>query len=315
MTQMRAYPADPGCTHDVDAGTCFCVDKCAEWLELQISEEFPEDYLCGHGTVDQKAPFHKQAMQYTREHTFSIIASPLLERIPLSLRTPGVWHCTHNCRLVIWIMTKDAAATYGVIDALQLAVIDLGLPHIKVAAVARPKKQGPGFAPCDVQGVIDTDNEIKRQTKESEEAAQDCSKRGSLDGNELRLMCGAMEFLTNRMLSAVADKNKKRMEAWVTSTVKAMASFEAGTAIALADIWATNRANEMGEHFRAWADEICDHVGPEIGMPYLGREYLAILPAHWLCEPDHFEQSASAMWEQHGIAPGSGTDGTTEMVF
>lgn len=213
----------------------------------------------------------------------------------------------------MYILMKDAAATYGVIDALQKAVTDIGLPHIKVAAVSRPSKKGPGFA-CNIQGVIDQECEDKRQIKESEEANQNCNKRGSMDGNELKTLLGALPFITQRMVEAVDKKNLTRLKTWVTSVRKAVKSFEEGTAIALADIWATNRAAEMGGHFRAWADELVDNMGPSCGMPYLGREYLAILPAHWLTERDHLEQFASTMWEDHGVSPGSGTDATTEMV-
>lgn len=58
-------------------------------------------------------------------------------------------------------------------------------------------------------------------------------------------------------------------------------------AIALADImiWATNRAHEAGEHYRAFVDAIVGGIGPKCGAPYVGGEYVCVLPAHWLAEP------------------------------
>lgn len=36
------------------------------------------------------------------------------------MRVPGIWHCIHNSRHVVWVIIKDAAAVFGLLDALQL---------------------------------------------------------------------------------------------------------------------------------------------------------------------------------------------------
>ncbi len=95
---------------------------------------------------------------------------------------------------------------------------------------------------------------------------------------------------------------------------QALTAFNKGTAIALADVWLSNRAVEMGDKFRTFANEI-GGISKGCGLPYVSREYLAILPIHWLCEPDHLQAHASALFELYGVSPGSGTDATTEMVI
>jgi len=311
-TQMRSYPADPGCTHDVKNRKCFCIDKCAEYLVHEIEAQFDEE---DPATTSVKAKFHKEVTRLARENTFSIIAPPIMKNVALEYRVPGIWHCVHNCEHAMWILIMDAAATYGVIDELQTAMIDLGLPHIKVAAVPRPKKPGVGFDACNMEAVIDAQDEANRQVKASEESAQDCAKRSSMTGNEMVLVLAAFDFVSTRLKKAVAVKNALRFSKWQTSMELAISHFNQGKALALADIWATNKAVEMGTHFRSWADEVSDNMGKQVGLPYNGREYIAILPAHWLIEPDHLQEHSSNMWEKHGIAPGAGTDATTEMVF
>ena len=83
---------------------------------------------------------------------------------------------------------------------------------------------------------------------------------------------------------------------------------------ALADIWLIDRRHEMGQHFRTWIDVIIVDMGPQIGLPYHGRSYIDILPAHYVHEPDHLEAHSSSTWQKYGVAPGSGTDATMEMV-
>ncbi len=284
----------------------------AEYLAGEITKRFDTP---NPDTTKTAAPFHKDVNQIAQENTFSIVASPIMRHVGLAYRVPGIWHAIHNCESAMWVLIMDAAATYGVIDALQQGMIELGLPHIKVAAVPRPKKTGPGFDACNIEGVIDALNENLRQAKASEESAQDCAKRSSMTGKEMVLVLSMLNLITSLMKAAVPEKNILRFERWEASMKTAMNNFNAGRAIALADIWPTNRAAEMGEHFRAWADEISDRMGKQVGLPYNGREYIAILPAHWLIEPDHLQAHASAMWEKHGVAPGAGTDATTEMVW
>ena len=42
----------------------------------------------------------------------------------------------------MWLLMKDAAARYKVIDALKAAMVEIDLPNIKCAASARPTKKG-----------------------------------------------------------------------------------------------------------------------------------------------------------------------------
>ena len=77
---------------------------------------------------------------------------------------------------------------------------------------------------------------------------------------------------------------------------------------ALADIWTTNRSEEL-----TFVDEMMT-IPASAGLPYVVREYLAILPIHYLAEPTHLQGMSSSIWEQYGVAPGSMTDATTEMV-
>eukprot|EP00656_Telonema_subtile_P026177 TRINITY_DN2815_c0_g1_i3.p2 TRINITY_DN2815_c0_g1~~TRINITY_DN2815_c0_g1_i3.p2 ORF type:complete len:110 (-),score=4.14 TRINITY_DN2815_c0_g1_i3:5-334(-) len=102
-----------------------------------------------------------------------------------------------------------------------------------------------------------------------------------MNGNEMKLVIGAFEFIAGRLVSKADPRSMP---------------------------------GQPLHSFRGWADQIGDEMGPKIGMPYNGKDYLSILPVHWLCEPDHLELSASLLWEEHGVAPGSGTDATTEMV-
>jgi hypothetical protein len=308
-TSKRSFPADPTCNHDVKNGKCFCIDKQVEWLTAQIRSEFPND--AAFEIFDVEAPFHKAVLKYTQQNTFSYVAFPLLPNIPLKFRVPGIWHCIYNCRHAMWILMKDGASAYGSIAALQEAMNDLGMTHIKVAAADRPKSKEKGDC---IDAVIARENEDMRQTKATEEAASDVNKRGNLTGKEHSLVLGAFDFISTRMLSKMEAKHQRRAEKWQAVMQRAIQAFNQGAAIALADMWETNRSAEMGGHFRDWADELVDGIGPQVGINYLGRTYINILPAHWLCERDHLQESSSEMWELHGVAPGSGTDSTCEMV-
>jgi hypothetical protein len=112
-SQLRSHPVDEKCEHDVDAGTCFCIDKGAEYIQEYVDtvhEQDCEDFQ----VTDQHAPFHAAVIKLTRDNTYSIVAPPLLKHVPLALIFPGIWHCCHNTRQMLWIMIKDAAAVYGV---------------------------------------------------------------------------------------------------------------------------------------------------------------------------------------------------------
>ena len=305
-SQLRSYPANPDCDHDCKSSTCFCVDKGAEFIQNYIEEEHAE-HAEEFSSTDQQAPFHKKVNEQAKEHTYSIVAEPLLPRIQLEHRLPGIWHCTHNTRQATWIMIKDAADAYGVLSQLRTAMASLGLPHIKVSAVARPKKE------CNLQALVDAENIAANQTIVDEEAKTTCNFRAGMDGTELEKVIDGFEVVVAHLEGGVQPEHAREFQRWSTSVLAALAGFKAGTAIALADVWLHNRAAEMGAHFRTFANEISG-ISKGCGLPYVPREYLAILPIHWLCEPDHLEAHASKMFESFGVAPGSGTDATTEMV-
>jgi hypothetical protein len=306
--ELRAYPANPDCTHDVENHTCFCIDKQAEYLQDKIEELFADDVADGWTTTCQDAPFHAKVVEISREYCYNTVAHPILPNIALPRRVPGIWHCLHNSRHALWLLIKDAASTYFVIDALQDAITSLGLIQIRVTATKKVKGK-------NIEAIMTEEAEDTRAKIESEESKQECAKRLGMNGNELELVIGSFDQLVSAMGSRVQPANKLRFSRWSESMASAITSFNAGAAIALADMWATNRAHEMGEHFRAFVDHLVDGIGPGCGLSYLSREYTSILPIHWISEPDHLEAHASAMYEELGVSPGSGTDATMEMVI
>ena len=317
-TQLRAYPADPHRKHNCKANTCFCMGKCAEYLQEMIEDEFEDDIADGWIVTDQKAPFHDRVLELSRTCTHSQIAMPLMELVPLILRLPGIWHCIHNCRGAMWVLMKDAAARYKVIDALKQAMIEIDLPNIKCAASARPRKKGLGFSQDDGQvgEMLDVESaEAARVVALTEEERNQGIERTSMDGVELTRCLVNFPTLADAMIAAVPTAQKERIKRWRVSMEKAITAFNRGAAIALADIWHIDKSAEMGEAFREWFDTMIDGLGPECGLPYLGREYVNILPAHWLAEPDHLQQFASQLWQEHGVSPGSGSDAVMEMVI
>ena len=305
-SQLRSYPADPNCKHDVEGGTCFCVDKGAEHIQEYI-DTVHEDISADFKATDQNAPWHKDVMKLTRENTYSILAEPLLKHISISMRFPGIWHCCHNTRQMLWLMLKDVAAVYGIIPALQAAMKAIGLDHIQVAAAKKPRKE------CNMEAMITEENAAAQKKAIDEEAKTDCAKTAGMDGKELVIVMANLKVIIGYFESAVKPEFQKPLERWAPSVTAALAAFDEAAAIALADMWETNRAAEMGEKFRTFADEIAN-ISKGSGLPYVSREYLAILPIHWLCEPDHLQAQASTLYESWGVAPGSGTDATTEMV-
>ncbi len=306
-SQLRSHPVDEKCEHDVDAGTCFCIDKGAEYIQEYVDtvhEQDCEDFQ----VTDQHAPFHAAVIKLTRDNTYSIVAPPLLKHVPLALRFPGIWHCCHNTRQMLWIMIKDAAAVYGVIPALQEGMQAIGLQCIKVAATNKPRKE------VNMEAWISEENQAAQKRAVDEEAKNDRCQYAGMDGKEVAIVMHNFGVIQGFLARAVTPAYKNQLDRWGASVRQALNAFDAGAAIALADVWATNRATEMGEHFRTFADAIAN-ISKGCGLPYLSREYLAILPIHWLCEPDHLQAHASNLYETWGIAPGSGTDGTTEMVI
>jgi predicted house-cleaning noncanonical NTP pyrophosphatase (MazG superfamily) len=313
-SQLRHYPADPTCEHDVENQKCFCTDKCAEYVQDTLAEHHSDDLQSGFTAVDTAAPFHDVVTKIAREKTFATIAFPLFKNISACFRFPGIWHSLHNTRHVVWILIKDAAAVFAIIDALDTCMSGLDLPHIKVGAVVRPKKNGPGFSPCAIDAVIDQENALLREYKENEEARQECAKRVGMNGKELLSVVENFQYLATEMRLGVEDKNRERLADWLEVMEPAVTALRAGSAIALADMWSYNRAHEAGAYFRRFVDLIVDGIGPTCGSPYLGRDYISILPVHWLAEPDHFEAHASNLYEKYGVSPGSGSDATCEAV-
>ena len=50
------------------------------------------------------------------------------------------------------------------------------------------------------------------------------------------------------------------------------------------------------------------------GLPYPVRDYLAILPIHWLTDPKHVERMACGIYDDYGVTMGTRTDATTEVI-
>jgi hypothetical protein len=316
VTQNRSYPFDPACAHKVSKGECFCIDKCAEHMQRCV-EEWAEDpeYEDNQGeewqSTDQNAPFHKKVVEVAKTCTFSTTAAPLYKHIPQERRVPGVWHCTHNCRHAMWILLKDMAGKYNMIDNLQRALASLGLGKIKCAPKDRKKTTG-GFSSVE-SIMIDEKADGVRMQKVAEEDRNDGCARTSMDGMELIKVMKNFNQIVGKMEEVgIPAKSQFRWDGFKVGMHKALTAFNAAAALALADLWEEDKSHEMGENFRKWADAIIDDLGPEVGLPYAGRSYLDILPAHWLCEKDHLEQHARENWLAFGVSPGVNSDAPCE---
>ena len=313
-SQLRAYPADPNCKHNVSKGECFCTDKCAEHMQECVAE-WQEDCEGNNGqdweATDQGAPFHSSVVDVAKACTYSTTAHPVIAGIPQHRRVPGIWHCIHNCRHAMWVLLKDMAGKYCLLDALKLAMTDIGLPNIKVAPTDRKSKAG-GFS--SVEGVMISEiAEGVRIKAVQDEEKNEGNDRTSMDGNELiNVMANFEKIVAVMEAHGIPEEHQWRWDEFKLHMGKALTSFNAGAAIALADIWLDDQSQQMGENFRAWADTIIDNLGMGIGLPYEGRTYLDILPAHWLCEPDHLEAHARRNFGELGITPGSLSDGPCE---
>lgn len=279
---------------------------------------YEDDVAAGWLTTQTDAPFHKLVVKVAKENTYSIIADPLLQHIPWDLRVPGIWHCMHNCRTAMWILLKDAANKYGAAcrEGLKRAMGKLGLGKIKVAATNRPKKLGPGFENSShiEYLILHEQSEPDRVKAVEAEVKNEGCERTAMDGQELEKVMKNIGAVLKGMEEGVGAANKERFADFKTAMHSALTSFNLGAEVALADIWLTDRSHEMGQHFRAWINVIIDDMGPQIGLPYHGRSYIDILPAHYVHEPDHLEAHSSSTWQKYGVAPGSGTDATMEMV-
>ena len=187
--QLRCYPADPKCKHRISAAECFCVDKCAQYLQTKVEVSYEDDVAAGWLTTQTDAPFHKLIVKVANENTYSIIADPLLQHIPWDLRVPGIWHCMHNCRTAMWILLKDPANKYGAPcrEGLKQAMGKLGLGKIKVAATNRPKKLGPGFENSShiEYLILHEQSEPDRVKAVEAEVKNEGCERTAMDGQEL----------------------------------------------------------------------------------------------------------------------------------
>lgn len=159
----------------------------------------------------------------------------------------------------------------------------IGLHNFKVAAVERPKKGGEGFNPgANIEQVLTYEAERLRLEAVALENKTSGNMRTSMNGEEIKHLFDNIGGVLDKLAAAVEVDERLRFDRWAQAFRKAVNSFNKGIAIALADIWHENRSAEMGSHFREWADAIIDETGEQVGLPYKGREYLAILPAHWL---------------------------------
>ena len=143
--------------------------------------------------------------------------------------------------------------------------------------------------------ILDIENaEAARLKALTEEERNQGVKHMAMDGMELTKVIEDFEVLANTMAGGVPTSEQGRFSKWRTAMKKALDAFNKGAALALADIWHEDKSAEMGEHFRTWFDTVVDEMGPEVGLPYLGREYVNILPCHWLAEPDHLPAPAQS---------------------
>ena len=305
-SQMRSYPAGDNCKHDVGAGTCFCVDKGATFIQDHLNKEFEGDAEIYRPT-DQHAPFHDVVLKLAKENTYSIVAQPLLVDIPLKMRFGPAWHCPHNTRQMLWVMTKDACGVYGVLPALQKSLDKLGLGDVNVTSVYKQRKE------ANIEACITAENEAARQTIEDAEEKEKRSRRMGMNGKELVRVMAHLPLIGEEMMRDIKPADKVKCQRWLTIIQAAVTVFNEAVAILSADVWLSNRASEMGFKFRTFADQIAN-ISKGCGLPYVSRAYIAILPIHWLCEPDHLEKFASDLYAMYGVAPGSLTDCTTEMV-
>lgn len=295
---MWHYPDDPNCDHDVVNQKCRCISKCARWIKDQITDPLPLDMY------EVKKTYHKEVLALAQKHMFSIVEEPLLKHIPLARRFFGIWHSPHNCRQSMWVHTRDVAATFKVIPALERAMVELKLENIKVGAVKRPKRET-----C-VDDIMTAEAEAHREAVVN--AEDKGTKRTSMDGKELKTVIDAYStVVVESMREAVEPRHQSEFQRWCDLVEPAITHFNAGCAIIAAPLWESNRAHEAGVHFRAWADLI-HKTGRHQGLQHPGSAYLNILPAHFLTEPSHMEKMASDIYEQYGVAPASGSDAITE---
>jgi hypothetical protein len=311
--EVRYYPNDADCAHDVDEGSCYCIAACAVWLEARMKIEFPSEADRAWDVWDVKAPFHARVLELAQVNTHSIIAHPVFPEIVLIQRMPGVWHAIHNTRVVLWLIGKDFSATTKLIPALENALCRLKLPRIKVASTPRPRNTGPGFNPSDhIESVISQEAEEARQAKQKEEEGERIAKRAGCDGTELRMIFHNIDDILEELVSAAVPTQKLRVTRFRDVFSRLCATLVDAERLALADIWPSNKAAEMGAQFRSFHDQLTDNIGPQLGLPYEGSAYSGILPIHWLAEPTHFEATASHLFEAFGVSPGSGTDSIVE---
>ena len=304
--QMRAYPDNAACPHDVEGQTCLCMSKGAEYVQQQISQKYPNEAAV-HAITSQTAPFHSHANKLCKEHSYSIVAPALMPDIPLELRMPGPWHCTHNIRVMMWLMCKDIACQSGVLSALQAVMASIGLGNITVTADKKPRRV------ANIEQAITDENAAAALVIDKQEGDSRTSKAG-MDGTELVKVFENFSKILTAMKAGAKDAGELlKLDRWGPPFTLALAAFDEGCKVLLADLWPTDRSAELA-HFRTFFDRIMD-IPDSAGLPYPVREYLAILPIHWLCEPSHVERTAHSIHGQFGVAMGTGTDAATEVTM
>lgn len=305
--QMRAYPDNPDCPHDVKGETCLCISQGAKFVRDEIKTKFPVESQQFPVHAQEPCPFHKEQVKLSKQHAYSIVTDPLLPLIPLLLRLAGIWHCTHNVRVMLWLMLKDIATQCGVIPALQQSMDEIDLGHVRVTADKKKRRE------ANIEEQIRLENVASAEAISKEEEKNSRNTKSSMNGKELVIVFDAFDRILANMNSTASDECERlKLQRWGEPVRRALTAFNEGCRTALADIWTTNRSDELSK-FRTFVDEMMT-IPASAGLPYVVREYLAILPIHYLSEPTHLQGMSSSIWEQYGVAPGSMTDATTEMV-
>ena len=196
--QMRAYPDNPNCPHDVEGKTCLCMSQGAQYVQDKISQLYPAEAAVTPITC-QTADFHKHANKLCNQHSYSIVDQPLMPDIPLARRVPGPWHCTHNVRVTMWIVLKDTACQCGVLLTLQAAMASIGLGNIAVTADKKPRKA------ANIEHMVNTENEAAAAEVGKQEADSRTTK-ASMTGVEVQKVFKNFAKIFEAMLAAADDE-------------------------------------------------------------------------------------------------------------
>lgn len=162
--------------------------------------------------------------------------------IPLARRVPGPWHCTHNVRVMMWIMLKDIACQCGVLLTLQAAMASIGLGNIAVTADKKPRKA------ANIEHMVNTENEAAAAEVGKQEADSRTTK-ASMTGVELQKVFKNFAKIFKAMLGATNGEDsvaeKLMLQRWGAPFTLALAAFNEGCKVLLADLWPINRSTEL----------------------------------------------------------------------